>query len=88
MKSARMILVAALVLAVAVAGTLRAGGWLLACFFPLRALTAGPPFVVSPAEVRRLLRPAFTIERAFAPLRSARGRQGREWMVLARRTGA
>jgi len=70
------------------AGTLRGGGWLLACFFPLRALTPGPPFVVSPAEVRRLLAPAFTIERAFVPLRSARGRQSREWMVLARRTSA
>jgi len=68
--------------------TLRGGGWLLACFFPLRALTPGPPFVVSPAEVRRLLAPAFTIERAFDPLRSARGRQGREWVVLARKTGA
>ncbi|PYN05550.1 MAG: hypothetical protein DME02_19365 [Candidatus Rokuibacteriota bacterium] len=72
----------------ALAGTLRAGGWLLACFFPLRAQSAGPPFVVSPDEVRRLLAPAFRIERAFAPLRSARGRQGREWMILARRTGA
>lgn len=70
------------------AGTLRGGGWLLACFFPLRTLTAGPPFPVSPAEVRRLLAPAFTIERAFAPLHSVRGRQGREWMVLAWRTGA
>jgi len=69
-------------------GTLRAGGWLLACFFPLRALTPGPPFIVSAEEVRRLLAPAFTIQRAFAPLRSARGRQGREWMVLARKTGA
>jgi len=38
--------------------------------------------------VRRLLAPAFTIERAFDPLRSARGRQGREWVVLARKTGA
>ena len=72
----------------ALAGTLRAGGWLLACFFPLRAQSAGPPFVVSPDEVRRLLAPAFRIERAFAPLRSARGRQSREWMILARRTGA
>jgi hypothetical protein len=70
------------------AGTLRPGGWLLACFFPLRALTAGPPFPVSRAEVRRLLAPHFVIERAFPPLRSARGRQGREWMVLARRTAA
>jgi methyl halide transferase len=65
----------------------RPGGWLLACFFPLRAQTAGPPFRVTPAEVRRVLRPAFRIERAFPPLRSPRGRQGREWMVLARRTG-
>ena len=65
----------------------RPGGWLLACIFPLRAQTAGPPFKVSQAEVRRLLAPAFRIERAFPPLRSARGRQGREWMVFARRTG-
>jgi SAM-dependent methyltransferase len=66
---------------------LRPGGWLLACFFPLRAQTAGPPFKVSPLEVRRLLAPAFRIERAFLPPRSVRGRQGREWMVLARRVG-
>jgi hypothetical protein len=70
------------------ADTLRAGGWLLACFFPLRAVNAGPPFVLSKAEVRRLFAPTFTIERAFAPLRSARGRQGREWMILARKTRA
>jgi hypothetical protein len=38
--------------------------------------------------VRRVLRPAVRIERAFAPPRSARGRQGREWMLLARRTAA
>jgi len=70
------------------AGAIRPGGWLLGCFFPLRGNTAGPPFLVSMDEVRRLLRPAFRIERAFAPLRSARGRQGREWMLLARRTAA
>jgi thiopurine S-methyltransferase len=69
------------------AGTLRPGGWLLACFFPLRG-GAGPPFPVTMAEVRRLLRPAFRIERAGPPLRSARARKGREWLVLARRTGA
>ncbi|HTO10533.1 MAG TPA: methyltransferase domain-containing protein [Candidatus Binatia bacterium] len=63
----------------------RPGGWLLGCFFPLRAQTAGPPFKVSTAEIRRVLAPAFRIERAFPPLRSVRGRQGREWMVLARR---
>ena len=70
------------------AGTIRPGGWLLACFFPLRGNTAGPPFPVSMDGVRRVLRGAFHIEREFAPLRSARGRQGREWMLLARRTSA
>jgi SAM-dependent methyltransferase len=70
------------------AGTLRPGGWLLACFVPLLALTAGPPFQVSMRDARRLLSPAFRIERAGPPLRSPRGRLGREWMVLARRTGA
>jgi SAM-dependent methyltransferase len=70
----------------ALAAIVRPGGWLLACFFPLRAVAAGPPFPVSAAEVRRRLPPSFRIERAFPPLRSARGRQGREWMVLARRT--
>ena len=65
----------------------RPGGWLLACFFPLRAQMAGPPFPVSRGEVRRRLAAAgFRIERAFAPVRSVRGRQGREWMVFARRT--
>ena len=64
----------------------RPGGWLLGCFFPLRAQTAGPPFKVSMSEIRHVLAPAFRIERAFPPLRSVRGRQGREWMVLARRT--
>ena len=59
------------------------GGWLLACFFPLRGAPAGPPFPVSHAEVKRRLAPHFRVERAFAPVRSARGRQGREWMVLA-----
>ena len=64
----------------------RPGGWLLGCFFPLRAQTAGPPFKVSTAEIRRVLRAGFRIARAFPPLRSVRPRQGREWMVLARRT--
>jgi methyl halide transferase len=62
----------------------RSGGWLLACIFPLRAQTPGPPFKVSQAEVRRLLAPGFRVERAFPPLRSVRGRQSREWMVFAR----
>jgi SAM-dependent methyltransferase len=66
---------------------LRPGGWLLACFFPLRAVSAGPPFAVTRAEVRRRLAASFRVERAQPPLRSARGRQGREWLVFARRTG-
>jgi SAM-dependent methyltransferase len=70
------------------AAAVRPGGWFLGCFFPLRGNPTGPPFLVSTREVRQRLAPAFRIERAFAPLRSVRGRQGREWMVLARRTGA
>ncbi len=66
-----------------IATVLRPGGWLLACFFPLRTLTAGPPFPVTRAEVRRRLAPRFTVARAFAPLRSVRGRQGREWIAYA-----
>jgi SAM-dependent methyltransferase len=69
------------------AAILRPGGWLLACFFPLRTAGAGPPFPVSRAEVRRRFGPAFRLERAGPPLRSARGRLGREWLVFARRTG-
>jgi len=70
----------------AVASILRPGGWLLACFFPLRGGGAGPPFPVTRAEVRRRFAGSFRFERAQPPLRSARGRQGREWLVLARRT--
>ena len=67
-------------------GHLRPGGLLLACFFPLRKRTAGPPFPVSRAEVRRRFAASFRLERAQAPLRSVRARQGREWLVFARRT--
>jgi SAM-dependent methyltransferase len=62
---------------------LRPGGWLLACFFPLRTVAAGPPFPVARAEITRRLARHFRVARAFAPIRSARGRQGREWVVLA-----
>ena len=61
----------------------RPGGWLLACFFPLRTVSAGPPFPVARTEITRRLARHFRIARAFAPIRSARGRQGREWVVLA-----
>ena len=59
------------------------GGWLLACFFPLRTAAAGPPFPVARTEIKRRLARHFRVAREFAPIRSARGRQGREWVVLA-----
>jgi hypothetical protein len=49
-------------------------------------MTPGPPYVVSRAEIRDRLRPHFSISRELAPLHSARGRQGREWLVHAVRT--
>jgi SAM-dependent methyltransferase len=67
------------------AAIVKPGGWLLACFFPLRSVAPGPPFPVSCAEITRRLARHFRIARAFAPVRSARGRQGREWVVLAYR---
>lgn len=70
-----------------VTAMVKPGGWLLGCFFLLRAVSAGPPFPVSRAELRHRFAPAFRFERAQPPLRSARGRQGREWLVFARRTG-
>jgi SAM-dependent methyltransferase len=69
----------------AMARIVRPGGWYLACFFPLRSVSAGPPFAVSRAEIRRRLAPRFHIAREFAPARSPRARQGREWVVLAYR---
>lgn len=67
------------------AAILKPGGWLLACFYPMRRRGAGPPFAVSQKEVRRLFPPRFRIERAYAP-RSVRLRLGQEWMVLLRKT--
>jgi len=66
---------------------LKPGGWLLACFFPMRRRAAGPPFPVSEREVRRLFAPGFRFERAYRP-RSVRLRQGQEWTVLFRKTNA
>ena len=68
-----------------IASILRPGGWLLACFYPIRVGGAGPPFPVSKDEVRGLLSAVFRIERSAPPLRSPARRQGQEWMVLARR---
>ena len=67
---------------------LRPGGWLLACFYPIRAGGGGPPFPVSKTEVSELFSLSFRIERAAPPLRSPPKRRGQEWMVLARKPEA
>lgn len=64
---------------------LRPGGWLLACFYPIRAPGGGPPFPVSRAEIRRLFEPAFRFERVGAPGRPVQRRAAQEWMVFARK---
>jgi hypothetical protein len=70
------------------AAIVKPGGWFLACFYPMRRRGAGPPYPVAERDVRRLLAPAFRIERAGRPLRSPRQRLGQEWMVFARRVGS
>jgi SAM-dependent methyltransferase len=68
-----------------IASLLRPGGWLSACFYPIRAAGGGPPFPVATDEVERLFSPLFHLEHAAPPLRSPPRRRGEEWMVLARR---
>ena len=63
---------------------LKPDGWLLACFYPLRDGTDGPPFPTSEAELRRLFAPHFTFVEADEPRASVEKRKGFEWMVLAR----
>jgi methyl halide transferase len=70
------------------AGILKPGGWLLACFFPMGEKPGGPPFAVNETEVRALLTSRFEILEDYVPSTSPEGRQGREWMLLARRQGA
>ena len=48
---------------------------------PAPQVAAGPPFPVSRARDHAAARAHFRIAREFAPIRSARGRQGREWVV-------
>ena len=67
---------------------LRPGGVLLACFFPLRDGTDGPPFPVSRAEIERVLAGRFTVLEAGPPPRSVERRAGLEWLVRARREPA
>jgi SAM-dependent methyltransferase len=66
------------------AGILKPGGWLLACFFPMGERAGGPPFAVGEAEVRGLLAPRFELVEDYVPFASPEGRQGKEWMVSAR----
>ena len=62
---------------------LKPEGWLLACFFPVRDGSGGPPFPTTEAEVRRLFEPHFTLVEASVPATSAEGRKGLEWLVMA-----
>ena len=67
---------------------LRPGGLLLACFFPLRDGTDGPPFPVSRGDIERALAGRFTVLEAGPPPRSVERRRGLEWLVRARREPA
>jgi thiopurine S-methyltransferase len=64
---------------------LRPGGLLLACFYPLREGTDGPPFPVSRADIDRALGDRFRVLRAGPPGRSVERRRELEWLVEARR---
>ena len=66
---------------------LRPGGTLLACFYPLREGTDGPPFPVSREEVEHLLAPGFLIVESGPPAGSVERRRGLEWLVRAERRG-
>jgi len=70
------------------AAILKPAGWVLACFFPMGERSGGPPFAVSEVEVRELLAARFELVEDYVPFASPEGRQGREWMVLARLRGA
>jgi SAM-dependent methyltransferase len=66
----------------------RPGGILLACFYPLREGTEGPPFPVSREAIEHVLAGRFTVLEAGPPARSAERRRGLEWLVRARRAPA
>lgn len=67
---------------------LRPGGTLLACFYPLREGTDGPPFPVTREAIDHVLADRFTVLEAGPPARSAERRRGIEWLVQARREPA
>jgi len=64
---------------------LKPGGILLACFYPMREGTDGPPFPVSRAGIEAALGPHFDLLEAGPPAASPERRQGLEWLVTARR---
>jgi len=64
---------------------LKPGGTLLACFYPLKEGTDGPPFPVSPGDIESALGPFFSIVEAGPPPASPERRRGLEWLVLAER---
>jgi SAM-dependent methyltransferase len=65
-------------------GLVRPDGWLLACFFPVREGTTGPPFPAMREEIEALWTPHFEFVESSVPAESAEGRQGLEWLVMAR----
>jgi SAM-dependent methyltransferase len=69
-----------------IAAILSPGGILLACFYPMREGTDGPPFPVDRPEIERALTPSFRILHAGPPGRSVERRQGLEWLVRAERS--
>lgn len=66
-----------------VARLLKPDGWFLACFFPVKEGSGGPPFPATQAEIRRLFAPRFAFVETSVPESSAEGRKGLEWMVRA-----
>jgi SAM-dependent methyltransferase len=64
---------------------LKPGGILLACFYPLKEGTDGPPFPVSLPGIEAALEPFFRIIEAGPPPASPERRLGLEWLVRAER---
>lgn len=64
---------------------LRPQGWLLACFYPLRDGTDGPPFPLSHSDIEQALARHFRIAEAGPPADSVERRRGLEWLVRAQR---
>jgi SAM-dependent methyltransferase len=64
---------------------LKPGGTLLACFYPLKDGTDGPPFPVSRQDIEGALGSFFSILEASPPEASPERRHGLEWLVTARR---